>query len=53
MLTRLIATTIILTLVNGSEDSIDGTTIANCFIGSQDELKLDIEFEGYKSHGIH
>ena len=53
MLTRLIAATIILPLVNCSEDLIDSTTIANCFKGNQDEYKLDLDFEGYKSHGIH
>ena len=50
MLTKLIAAIIILTLVNSSEDLIDGTKIANCSIGNKDEDKLDFDFEGYKSH---
>ena len=50
MFTKLIAAIIILTLVNGSDDLIDGTKIANCSIGNKDEDKLDFDFEGYKSH---
>ena len=39
-------------LVNGNEDLIDETNISNCVINDkhiENDLTLDLEFEGYKS----
>ena len=49
---KVIAAAITFALVNGNEDLIDETNISNCVINDkhiENDLTLDLEFEGYKS----
>ena len=52
MLFKVIAAAITLALVNGNEDLIDETNLSNCVMIDkhiENDLSLDLEFEGYKS----
>ena len=52
MLIKVCTAAIIFALVNGNEDLIDETNISSCVIKDkhvENDLTLDLEFEGYKS----
>ena len=52
MLLKVGAAAITFALVNGNEELIDETIISSCVINdkhSENDLTLDLEFEGYKS----